>query len=322
LGMLGYVLAKYGGGTSTATFLSMLRIQLTMLYDQFFNIYLILTTVFCLLHFLNKKRNMKLAGLVFWFFSIFFINVYFKQGSELDTFRYAHYAVPLLLVMGFASIYIFEYVRNLKASFVFKKYLAILAILFLAGIFFYNGATVLGTVLNRKTYSNPLKAVSFYARERGNEDSTIFQLIPPRTKRNFWGEYYFGKCYMEPGGKTERQLFCFGEHSINEYKKAYNLKDFDFYVEYHDETYNAETRTKIKEFLNSASKRGLKKVADIARDGKIFATIYSPHAFSYEMIDANIADKLWDKKYANLENLLQSRWCGLSILWGYHHRLD
>jgi hypothetical protein len=321
LGMIGYVFAKYGGGSSLPGFISMAKNQLKMLYAHFFNVYFIIVTALSFLYFFNKKgkSNLKLTGLFFWVLFIFFINAYFKQSHSLDTFRYSHYFVPLILISGYMVTYIFEYLRELKIGGTLKRYLKVLLALFFITLFFYNTAIVTRDVLNRKVYSNPLKAVSFYTREHGDEETTIFQLVAPGSPYNAWGEYYFGKCYIEPGDETgvKRQLFCFGEHAIDDYKRAYNLKDFDFYVEYHDGSYS----NKKKDFLNSIEARGLKKVASINRSGKTLATIYSPHSLSFEVIDADTADKQWDKKYANLKSLLQSRWCGLAILWGYHHRL-
>ena len=166
-----------------------------------------------------------------------------------------------------------------------------------------------GNVLARIVYSNPLKAVSYYVRERGGKEATVFQLISSSAEQNYWGEYYFGKTYIEPPGWTglKRQLFSFGAHDIDEYKKAYGLKDFDFYVNYQT---TGDDALKVK------------KVADIKRGGSIIAVIYSSRPLPYEVVDADLADKMWDKKYANLKNLLQNNWSGLAVLRGYHHRID
>lgn len=40
------------------------------------------------------------------------------------------------------------------------------------------------------------------------------------------------------------------------------------------------------------------------------------------VVEKEAADQLWDRIYANLENLYENQWVGLATLWGYHHRTE
>lgn len=326
LGLIGYTLTKYADtGHSLPGLILLAKKQLAMIYGNFLNWYALIILFLAVLHVIYGKNNyrVRVLGLMAWISYIFFVNVFFRQGQHLLTFRYSLYLVPILLLFGYMTYRCIEWMRNFKTGGIFKKGFGVVLVLSLVLILAYITYSDIKYALNRKIYHSPLKSVAFYVREHGNRNSTVFQLIPSTSSYNYQGEYYFGKLYMEPGDETgfKRQLFSFGKYGIDDYKKAYGLKDFDFYIEYHGQDQDDAAMSRKEDFLRTFPECRLNKVAYIIKEGKKVATIYSPRDLPFETVDAYMAEKSWDKKYANIKNLLQNNWCGLAVLWGYHHRI-
>jgi hypothetical protein len=121
--------------------------------------------------------------------------------------------------------------------------------------------------------------------------------------------FYHEPTYATPGGVLKPETLA----------AAYGFKDFDFYVEFVREPPYPQKEA----VLAGLQARGSRLVAAIYKDfedSEPEARIYSPHAIPFRRYRLPDQEALFDRKFANTENLFYNVnvWTGNHYGWHWH----
>ncbi len=179
-------------------------------------------------------------------------------------------------------------------------------------------ANMASLVSPRQRSPNYLKSVGYYLREHMSKDDKIASLLDQR--ENILNEYYYGKNFFKSPvfGKYIYDMRNISEppSSTNPVAEGEADMEFPFYV------VSASCYKKDAGYASFvdrlAKKYSLKKVADIASGGTVYASVYSSRPLQYERLEAENANGKFDRKYANLKKLFYNRHVGVASTWGFY----
>lgn len=330
LGLFGHVVRDYGFNLSAniAKGLSEVRNQFKLTPDYFYNILLIPTILggaYCLLKGKTGKYAKRYAFLLILFFYHFAAEVCFGRFYLYDLF------IPAVLSGGAGLYFTLSALNSAAAVNKLMKtlyYLAVFAFLVLLILVCADrinlaarrdkGSNLIACVPNFNNtefdtfYSriNPLKTAGYYLRKHSDKNDKIYLLFGG----DAWignAEYYFGKKAMMTEFGYNKQLFN-NSYPLEFYRTRDGVEVFDYYVVVESLGYSDYYRN----ILAEAQNKGVKKVADITYEGKVYASIYSPKNVVFQVLEMEEYDKKWDNEYANLRNIYENKLVGLVSLWG------
>lgn len=165
---------------------------------------------------------------------------------------------------------------------------------------------------------NYLKSVGFFLRENMTNDDKIASLLDQT--ENILNEYYYGKTFFK-SPVFGKEIYDYRNltqplSSGNPVSPEEVDREFPFYVvssEFYkkDRAYSKFVDALVKEY-------SLRKIADVANGNVIYASIYSSRPIKYIRLDIEEANKKFNQKYANLDNLFYHHHVGVASTWGYY----
>ncbi|MBL7196551.1 MAG: hypothetical protein ISS47_00475 [Candidatus Omnitrophica bacterium] len=333
LGLFGHLLRDYGFNPAVNLIkgLSIAKYLFTVIPDYFYNVLMVFSILGGTICFLRGKlfnfgkRYLFFLSLLLlhlsaelffgrlWLYDIFIpiivlggVGLYYtlhtlaEEGKTKKLLKNSYY----VLVFFVAALVILTSIDRLNLASRRNKGLNLVPWLPSFNSTAYTGFDTLYNIIN------PLKTVGYYLRKNSLKDDKIYLLFGGGARIGSC-EYYFGKKAMCTESGTNKQIFD-NSHSLEFYKQRDGVDIFDFYIVVESLGYNDY----YKSILMDAQKKGVKKVADISYQGKIYASIYSPKKLAYQVLRMEDYDRKWDKEYANLKNIYENKLVGLVTMWG------
>lgn len=327
LGLFGYMQLNYSGRVNFSTLFPVIGKVLTTYATHYFHPIVFILTLFIFMTLLVKHKfrfpnfaiRFSFIGVLYFFF--LFIYVSSTLGRHI-------YLADVSNIIFFSAVWvtaIHELIRSLTPR--LSSLLKTASYSLICLLILYQGSQVALVAWKRPILIHPFKSVGYYVREYGKNEAVYNLWDCHNICHHQFCEYYYGKQLMNPiYSGSPRRIFCIGNQgTIEETLRRYHLSDFAFYinVKYYYHLYK-DGRKDILYIENEESKRrleelkrlGLKKVAVIRHVDEILAEIYSRKKTPYMDLEVTEYDKLWDKKFANIANLLEGKWVGITSTWG------
>ena len=334
LGMFGHVTRSYGFNPFLNISKGLINAKKRLIenIDYFYNIvwiFSVLGGVFCIIS--GKFKDFAKRYLFFIFLFIYHTGILILFGQ----FYWSELFIPIVILGGVGLYYTLETINaisinKLRKAIYYPLLTIIIAFVFIIGADRVNLASKRDNGLNlipfvpsfNDTYFdsfynriNPIKTVGYYLRKNTSINDRIYMLFGG----DAWAanaEYYFGKKAMMTESGVNKQIFFKLGHplTLEFYKQRDGVDVFDYYIVIESLGYSDYDKNVLKE----AEKKGVKKVADIIYEDKVYASIYSPKNSDYEVLRMEDYDKKWDKEYANLKNIYENKLVGLVSLWGLY----
>lgn len=325
LGLFGYMKLNYSGRINFENLGPVAWKVLKTYSEYYFHPILFILTLLLFIWLMVKQRcrfpNFALKFTFIGFAYQFLLFVYISSAHPRHL-----YIADVINILFIATIWM-TFIETIKGD-IFslsgrKIGYAALCVFFMVSIYFN-----LKMALGRHILIHPLKTVGYYIREYGRKDATVF---------NMWGcgrmdlhqycEYYYGKQLMNPiYSNSPRKIFCVGnKDSFKEILASYGLSDFTFYVNikyyYQHHPTGEKLISKVEEsnldwLFNELKRRGAKKVAVVRHGDEVLAEIYSRENVPYLDLEIDAYNRRWNKKFANIANLVDHKWVGLISTWG------
>ena len=308
LGILGWISQKMGFGVHSLSKWALINQALEKLlfrgYVEWWAI--IIISVFYVLTVLRGARKLPL---------LLFPFVYYLYLVNFE---------PHAAILGYATVIaigiwgmfkIVNEIRNGKA----RKFSLVFALVFSAYVFLnLTCLTVYSVVKRGRPSPNYLKATGLFLRDNMTRDDKIASLLSQTD--NILNEYYYGKTFFKSPvfGKEiyDYKNLSQPQSRDNPVEPPEVNREFAFYV-ISDEAYDND-REYASFFDSIIRKYSLRKVADIARDNAIYASVYSSRPIAYVRLDADKAAIEFDRKYANIGKLFYHHHVGVASTWGYY----
>lgn len=327
LGLFGYMRLNYSGRVNFSTLFPVIGKVLTTYATHYFHPIVFILTLFIFITLLVKHKfrfpnfaiRFSFIGVLYFFF--LFVYVSSAEGRHI-------YLADVSNIIFFSAVWvtaIHELIRSLKPrlSFLLKTVSYSLICL----LILYEGSQAALEAWKIPILIHPFKAVGYYVREYGKNEPVYNLWDCHNICYHQFCEYYYGKQLMNPiYSGSPRRIFCLGNRgTVEETLQRYNLSDFAFYinVKYLYHIYNDGKKNILyieneesKKRLEELKQSGLKKVAVIRHADEILAEIYSRRNTPYLDLEVDKYNQLWDKKFANIENLLEGKWVGITSTWG------
>ncbi len=220
---------------------------------------------------------------------------------------------PLLLILSLGTTEIILLIRSgLKnRSFLYRSAsMALVVILIVANWGAPGIRSTLKAFQRPPSSPNDLKAAGYLLREHMKKEDKIASFLS--NTDNILNEFYYGKTFFKSPvfGKEIYSLANVREATSPVTPEEVD-REFAFYV---IEKGFFKDRGQ-SEFMNGLiSKYRLKKIADIGAKFEI----YSSRSVPFQYIDIQEANRLFDKKYANLKNLFYHHHVGVASTWGFY----
>lgn len=331
LGLFGYMKLNYSGRINLENLGSVTGKVLKTYSEYYFHPALFILTLLLFIWLMVKQRYrfpnfaLKFTFIGFAYHLILFVYISSAHPRHL-------YIADIINILFIAAIWM-TFIETLKGE-VFslsrkKIGYAALCVFFMVFIYFNLKAT-----LGRKILVHPFKTVGYYVREYGGKDATVFNMWSCGAMNlHQYCEYYYGKQLMNPiYSGSPRKIFCVGsKDSFKDILANYRLSDFTFYVnvKYYYQRYPNEEKliSKVEEsdlkwLFNELKQRGVKKVAVVRHGDEILAEIYSRENVPYRNLEIDDYNRQWNKKFANIANLVDHKWVGLTSTWGERFSLN
>jgi hypothetical protein len=325
LGLFGYMKLNYSGRVHLETLGSVTWTVLKTYGGYYFHPILFILT-FLLFIWLVVKNGYRFPNFALKFTFIGFV-YHFLLFIYISSAHPRHlYIADVVNILFIASVWI-TFIETLKGeifSLSRKKIGYATLCVFFAVLIYFN----LKTTLSRRILVHPFKTVGYYVREYGGKDATVFNMWGcPGMDLHQYCEYYYGKQLMNPiYSNSPRKIFCVGsKDSFKDILVSYRLSDFTFYVNvkyyYHLYPNGKKILSKVEGsdvewLLRELEQRGAKKVAVVRHGDEVLAEIYSRENVPYLDLEIDDYNRRWDKKFANIANLVDHKWVGLISTWG------
>ncbi|MEK7790688.1 MAG: hypothetical protein AAB309_03580, partial [Deltaproteobacteria bacterium] len=331
LGLFGYMKLNYSGRVHLKTLGPVIGKVLKNYCEYYFHPVLFILTllVFILLIVKQKYRfpnfALKFTFIGFAYHLLLFVYISSAQPRHL-------YIADVINILFIASIWM-TFISTLKGGgfSVSRKKAGYAALFVFFMVFIYFN---LKETFGRRILVHPFKTVGYYVREYGGKNATVFNMWScGRMDLHQYCEYYYGKQLMNPiYSGSPRKIFCVGsKDTFNDILENYRLSDFTFYVnvKYYYHLYPNEKKvtsniegSDLEWLLPELKRRGAKKVAVVRRGDEVLAEIYSRENVPYLDLEIDDYNQRWNKKFANIENLVEHKWIGLISTWGERFSLN